>query len=168
MAGEASGRTPLADAEAGGDLMPLALEHMAWTCLSDPNLLGEVRRKLAQYASQAGMVETQADSFVLAADEALTNIIRHAYEGATDQPIDIDIYSDGTKLHLTLRDYGQPVPREMIRSRDLDDIRPGGLGVHIMTTCMDSVEFQHLEEGGTKLVMSKRIDTACLPAEGTV
>jgi len=147
--------------------MPFALEPMTWTCLSDPNLLGEVRRKLAQYASEAGMVEEQADCLVLAADEALTNIIRHAYEGATDQPIDIYIHSDGTELHLTLRDYGQPVPREIIHSRDLDDIRPGGLGVHIMTTCMDSVEFQHPDEGGTKLVMSKRINAASCPAEGT-
>ena len=147
--------------------MPAALKPMAWTCPSDPELLGEVRHKLAQYATQAGMVEEQADCLVLAADEALTNIIRHAYEGATDQPIDIYIHSDGTELHLTLRDYGHPVPRETIRSRDLDDVRPGGLGVHIMTTCMDSVEFQHPGDGGTKLVMSKRIDAAPLPAEGT-
>jgi anti-sigma regulatory factor (Ser/Thr protein kinase) len=147
--------------------MPSALAPMTWTCPSNPELLGEVRRKLAEYATQAGMVETQADGLVLAADEALTNIIRHAYEGATDQPIDIYIDSDGTELHLTLRDYGHPVPREMICSRDLDDVRPGGLGVHIMTTCMDSVEFQHPDEGGTKLVMSKRIQAAPLPAEGT-
>ena len=147
--------------------MPSPLKPMAWTCPSDPDLLGEVRHKLAQYATQAGMIEAQADGLVLAADEALTNIIRHAYEGATDQPIDIYIYSDGTELHLTLRDYGHPVPREMIRSRDLDDVRPGGLGVHIMTTCMDRVEFQHPDEGGTKLVMSKRIEAAPLPAEGT-
>lgn len=147
--------------------MPSALEPMTWTCPSDPELLGEVRRKLTEYATQAGMVETQADGLVLAADEALTNIIRHAYEGATDQPIDIYIDSDGTELHLTLRDYGNPVPREMIRSRDLDDVRPGGLGVHIMTTCMDSVEFQHPDEGGTKLVMSKRIQASPLSAEGT-
>jgi anti-sigma regulatory factor (Ser/Thr protein kinase) len=167
MAGNAGGKTPFADAESGGDLMPLARKHMTWTCLSDPKLLGEVRCKLAKYARQAGMVEEQSDCFVLAADEALTNIIRHAYQGATDQPIDIDIYSDGTELHLTLRDYGQLVPSEMIRSRELDDIRPGGLGVHIMTTCMDSVEFQHPDEGGTKLVMSKRITAASCPEEGT-
>jgi anti-sigma regulatory factor (Ser/Thr protein kinase) len=167
MAGKASGRTPLADAETGGDLMPIALEPMTWTCPSDPNLLCEVRCKLAKYARQAGMVEEQSDCFVLAADEALTNIIRHAYEGATDQPIDIDIRSDGTELRLTLRDYGQPVPCELICSRELDDVRPGGLGVHIINTCMDCVEFQHPDEGGTKLVMSKRIDAASCPAEGT-
>ena len=38
---------------------------------------------------------------------------------------------------------------------DLADIRPGGLGVHIMTECMDSVEFAPADGGGTLLTMTK-------------
>ena len=40
----------------------------------------------------------------------------------------------------------------------LDDVRPGGLGVHIIHSCMDTIEFQHPPEGGTRLRMVKRLD----------
>ena len=58
---------------------------------------------------------------------------------------------------MTLRDYGPAVDPSEIKSRDLADIRPGGLGVHIMNKCMDSVEYQQADGGGMMLIMTKNI-----------
>ena len=62
------------------------------------------------------------------------------------------------ELSVIVRDYGKVADRSPIHSRDLDDIRPGGLGVHIMHECMDSVEYLPAPQGGgTILVMTKNI-----------
>ncbi len=60
-------------------------------------------------------------------------------------------------LEIRLRDYGNQVAPEQIRSRDLDDVRPGGLGVHIIQECMDTVEYRPAETGGTLLILQRRL-----------
>lgn len=124
---------------------------------SDPAELKQVRTRAEDFALAAGLSPCEAGRVVLAMDEAITNIIRHAYDGATNCPIEIHLAVRGATLHVTLRDHGRCVPRTCIRSRDLNDVRPGGLGVHIMTECMDSVEYQPAPGGGTTLTMTKRI-----------
>jgi anti-sigma regulatory factor (Ser/Thr protein kinase) len=127
------------------------------TILSDPSQLGEVRSRIEDFAVASGFAEECAGKIVLAVDEALTNIIRHAYKGRNDGKIEMDMSVDTKDLHISLRDYGSEVAVEQIRGRDLDDVRPGGLGVHIMRTCMDSVEFERAEGGGTRLLMKKAL-----------
>jgi sigma-B regulation protein RsbU (phosphoserine phosphatase) len=56
-------------------------------------------------------------------------------------------------------DFAQPVEVAKIRSRPLDEVRPGGLGVHLMRSVMDHVEFLPPPAGiGNLLQMVKRID----------
>ncbi|MBN1943262.1 MAG: ATP-binding protein [Phycisphaerae bacterium] len=124
---------------------------------SDPAELKSVRVEVESFARALGMTEHAAGKVVLAMDEALTNIIRHAYDGAADRPIEIDLAVRDACLHVTLRDYGRQAPRATIHSRDLSDVRPGGLGVHIMTKCMDSVDYQPAPDGGTTLIMTKSL-----------
>jgi len=122
---------------------------------SDPAQLADVRRQVDDFVMSAGLTDDEAGAVVLSLDEALTNVIRHAYEGKRDRPIEILLRSDGDELCIEIRDYGIQVPTEKIHSRDLEDVRPGGLGVHIMHQCMDCVEFSPQEEGGTLLIMRK-------------
>ena len=110
-----------------------------------------------------GFEEDARGRIVLAVDEALTNIIRHAYGGAEDQPIEVELLPESSPaagLRIRIRDHGRPVDVRRIQSRDLDDVRPGGLGVHIMTECMDHLEYQQAEGGGTVLTMFKRLSAA--------
>ena len=124
---------------------------------SDPAQLCEVRRQVDDFVAQAGLNDEDAGAVVLSLDEALTNVIRHAYEGKSDRPIEIYLRSDGEEICIEVRDYGIQVPLEKIHSRDLGDVKPGGLGVHIMRNCMDCVDFLPQDEGGTLLVMKKCI-----------
>ncbi|HNX26941.1 MAG TPA: ATP-binding protein [Phycisphaerae bacterium] len=122
---------------------------------SDPAALGEVRRKIDDFVARVGLGDEEAGEIVLSMDEALTNVIRHAYEGRTDRPIEISLIDDGETICVEIRDYGIQVPVGKIHSRDLGDVRPGGLGVHIMHECMDCVKFLPQKNGGTLLVMKK-------------
>jgi anti-sigma regulatory factor (Ser/Thr protein kinase) len=122
-----------------------------------------VRAAVDKAARQAGFDDETAGAVVLSVDEALTNVIRHAYKGAADRPIEVEIEvlngNGPGGLAIRLRDYGQWVDPETIKSRDLKDVRPGGLGVHIMKECMDSVSFAPADGGGTLLTMIKMLKT---------
>jgi len=140
------------------------------TILSEPLHLPVVRAATEKLCELIGFSAEVAGSVVLCVDEALTNIIRHAYGNAADRPIEIELVpmpgADGASgLEVRLRDYGPAVDPSRIRSRDLDDVRPGGLGVHIMNRCMDEVEYRAAEGGGTLLRLVKRGNVACKDGE---
>lgn len=130
---------------------------------SQPWQLCVVRAAVERLCCQIGLEDKEAHNVVLSLDEALSNIIRHAYAGLADRPIDIEFCTGRSvpdtpdRLRVRVRDYGRRVAPEQIRSRDLDDIRPGGLGVHIIQTCMDRVEYRPAEGEGTELTMIKEI-----------
>ena len=78
---------------------------------------------------------------VLIIDEACQNIIRHGYGGDSDQWIEIEIALEEFGLVIILRDYADPVDEPRVQPRDLDDVRPGGLGVHFMREIMDEIGY---------------------------
>ncbi len=130
---------------------------------SSPWQLAVVRAAVEKMCCQVGMDERATGEMMLGVDEALTNVIRHAYEGSGDRPIEIDLSPCGPDervdcLEVVIRDEGRSVPAEQIRSRDLEDIRPGGLGVHIMQTVMDHVEYTPRPDGGTVLTLRKNVN----------
>jgi len=132
------------------------------TVLSDPAHLPLVRCMVERVCEMAGFDAAGAHRIMLSVDEAMTNIIRHAYDGDTHQPIDVEFsieaHDDGCEcLRIRLRDYGRREDPARIRSRDLQDVRPGGLGVHIIKECMDSVQYEPAEGGGTALTLMKSI-----------
>ncbi len=124
---------------------------------SDPAFLRMVRASVEVLCAMAGMDEEGSCKIVLAVDEACTNIIRHSYEGATDRPIICEGRLEGDAISFILRDFGKKVEPSQIRPRDLDDLRPGGLGVHFMREVMDSVVFEDCGDQGTCLTLRKRL-----------
>jgi anti-sigma regulatory factor (Ser/Thr protein kinase) len=126
---------------------------------STPAHLPVVRAALERVAELMGFDQQARGQMVLAVDEALTNVIRHAYHGEPGRPIEIAFLAGGgperVALRVEIRDWGERAAPEEIRPRDLADIRPGGLGVHIMLRCMDSVQYAAAPGGGTCLTMTK-------------
>lgn len=120
---------------------------------SDPALLGAVRDAGENLALAIGFGTDVAGRVALALDEALTNVIKHGYGGRHDQPISIRmqrIESGGqVGIQVLIRDHAVPVDPSLIKGRDLDDIRPGGLGVHLIRTIMDRVQYTPCSQGMT-------------------
>jgi anti-sigma regulatory factor (Ser/Thr protein kinase) len=116
---------------------------------SDPEMLSVVRQALGQLASTLGFSEKESHAVVLAVDEALTNIIRHAYLGNVERPIEATFHriqetQNGKRkdaLEIVLEDRGTAVNRKKLCGRALEDVKPGGLGLHFIRECMDTVEF---------------------------
>ena len=130
---------------------------------SNPADLPAVRAQVRVAAAAVGFSNEDAGQITLAVDEALTNVIRHGYGGCSDQPIDLrfETIRSGptTGLSITVRDFGRQVAPDSIRGRPLDDVRPGGLGVHIIRSVMDEVIYEHAEDGGMRLIMLKKKST---------
>ena len=117
---------------------------------SDPRLLRVVRSAVQQLAQELGLDEPECHRVTLAVDEAVTNIIRHAYQNEPGQPIEITCSCRGPssggdgpdRLEILLQDCGRGVHPSELRGRPLDEVRPGGLGLHLIHEAMDEVEYQ--------------------------
>ena len=124
---------------------------------AEPSRLKHVRSLVGAAARAAGFDEAMARDIVLAVDEACTNVIIHTYGGRTDGNVVLRIVHCRDGIRLSLRDYGAPVSVADVKPRDLDEIKPGGLGTHFINEIMDSVRFLPAPDGaGNILEMTKR------------
>jgi len=132
---------------------------------SNPEMLCVVRHALAQLAETLGFSRAECRAVVLAVDEALTNIIRHGYGGEEGHPIHasfrwIAVRRDGKHgraLEIVLEDSGKKIDCAKLCGRPLEDVRPGGLGMHFINECMDAVEFRR-KLGRNQLRLIKLLD----------
>jgi len=123
-----------------------------------PELLCVLRSGLSTWCLRAGLTATRTDAACLAVDEAAANIIRHAYERQPGR-IRLSCTAEQTHFLLELEDDGRQVPLDSISPRPLDDVRPGGLGVHLIRQVMDEATWSHRPAGGTLLTMRLAIET---------
>ncbi|MEO5337515.1 MAG: SpoIIE family protein phosphatase [Magnetospirillum sp. WYHS-4] len=157
--------TILAVEDRGGDradvFAPTAISGERLVKLSfpaRPDRLKLVRSAVSEAARICGMGDETVLDVVLAVDEACQNVIRHAYKNSGEGLVALEIHRTADEMTILLRDYAEPVDVSKIKPRDLDDIRPGGLGTHFIREVMDSVEFLPTPpDGGNLLRMVKRI-----------
>lgn len=131
--------------------------------LSNPLYLSGARELVGSVARRLGFNELACGQIALAVDEALCNIIRHGYDRRTDGPIWLSLWpvpgDNGSPggLKIVLEDEAKQIDPGAIRGRDLDDVKPGGLGVHIIREVMDEARYEKRAGHGMKLTMVKRI-----------
>jgi sigma-B regulation protein RsbU (phosphoserine phosphatase) len=105
------------------------------------------REFIEAWALTAGFPDLERGRIVLAGDEAVTNIMRHTYQNAPDKKILLSAEIADGHLHLRLRDEGAPVDFVAMKGRALDDIKPGGLGLHLLKSVFTVVEHTPLPDG---------------------
>ncbi len=125
--------------------------------LSRPDLLAPVRAMIISLAERFGFDDIESGHLALAVDEALANVIRHGYESRDDGRIWMAVYllESPAIFRIEIEDEGRQVDPTLIHPRDLDDIRPGGLGVHIMREVTDACDFEARQPRGMRLVLEK-------------
>ncbi|MGZ4431700.1 MAG: ATP-binding protein [Gaiellales bacterium] len=113
------------------------------------------RHALRGYLQAQSIPEEAAADILLAATEACTNVVQHAYLDATDSAgvIELQASVDAGRLNLVVRDRGGGfAPR-------VDS--PGlGLGLPVMAAVSSTVEIRAATDGGTEVVMVFELDIA--------
>ena len=103
--------------------------------------LAPVRRQVEHFCREVGFDDCAVGEVGLCVNEAMANVIRHAYRGSDDQPIEITAtVAEGT-FSVALRDWGVGLQPGPLPQEKIDPMNPGGLGLICLGRMMDKVTF---------------------------
>lgn len=128
---------------------------MSIRVLSNTSEIGPARKQIEAFVRSHGFDERAAAEIGLCVNEALANIIRHAYRGKSDQRIDLTATVVGEELEIALRDWGEGIQPGPLPEHKVDPMNPGGLGLICLGRLMDHVAFTP-QSPGMLLEMSKK------------
>lgn len=122
--------------------------------------LSSIRSFLRDVASGNGVPQKTIEELILAVDEASTNIVKHAYHYSKDKEITVTVAISGSECLVTLIDHGDSFDPGLVPNPDmkqyLSDRKVGGLGLYLMRTLMDAVEYTS-DGSANRLVLKKKL-----------
>ena len=122
-----------------------------------PSEIGRLVELVEGFTQQHQVPPDAAYAMTLALDEMAANSIRHAYADGGDRPVWVELELTEAALQASVTDEGPPFDPLTADAPDLDlpiEDRPiGGLGIHIVRTMMDVVEY---ERAGTRNIVTMR------------
>jgi len=130
-------------------------DSLVLTFPSHPRYLAVVRAVTAKMVEVYGMHEKAVEDIKLAVDEACSNVIKHAYRGNTSQKINLTYKITEKSFAVVIEDEGIKADMQSLKGRSLDDIRPGGLGIHFIRRVFDVVTFDAKKKTGNRLILRK-------------
>ena len=106
--------------------------------------LKDVRTFCREVFEKLQIDQNLKDELVLAIAEAAQNIVKHAYKDdpQTDDKMVVQISCKDNKLQIGFYDMGTPVDPNKVKHREIDNVKPGGLGTFFIQEIMDAVEFK--------------------------
>lgn len=136
-------------------------EYVTLSVPSDPRYLRIVRDFLSSLLDELDFAPRDRMEVVLAVNEAYANVIQHCYRGDTTQRVDLTVSILPQILTIEMQDYGGGMDLACVKPRDLDEVRPGGIGTYLMRAIMDEVTYDVSSGTGTVLRMRKRRSQPC-------
>lgn len=128
--------------------------HVELQIESDPREIAGVRKRAEAMASAAGFPERTVGEIGLCVNEAIANVIRHAYHNESGLPIAITLDVDDDRFEAVIRDWGTGDLPKPDAEHVKDQFAPGGLGLLCMRRLMDEVRYQ-LQPDGMKLTLRR-------------
>jgi sigma-B regulation protein RsbU (phosphoserine phosphatase) len=119
-----------------------------------------LRNKLRGVLESCSKSDELKNCIVLAVSEACMNIIEHAYCDDDKGDIIVEVEKQGDSMIFRLTDFAHRKTREEeMQSRPLEEIRPGGLGCHLINEIMDKVSLIECDSTcGNVLQMTKKLE----------
>ena len=121
--------------------------------------LAEIADFVRESAQDAGFSSADVFAIETAVDEAISNIIEHAYGDQRKGEISCAIEENNSEIRIILEDHGKPFDPSCIPipdlEADLDDRLDHGLGIYMMQKLLDDVEYDFNQQRN-RLVMIKR------------
>jgi len=113
---------------------------------ADVNLLAAVRAFLVSVLHEYGYEQDMVNDLEMAADEAVTNVVEHAYQFDGRKTVFVELKLERAGVQVRVKDNGRAFNPLQVQPVNLDahvaERRTGGLGVHLMQSLMDSVDYR--------------------------
>ena len=112
--------------------------------LVNSSSLKEVRNFCREVFEKLQIQQELKDELVLAIAEAAQNIVKHAFKNSANvnELMVVEISCENNKLQIAFYDRGTPVDPKKVKHREIDNVKPGGLGTFFIQEIMDAVEFK--------------------------
>ena len=112
--------------------------------LVNSSSLKDVRSFCREVFEKLQIQEDLKDELVLAIAEAAQNIVKHAFKNSASptELMVVQISCEINKLQIAFYDRGTPVDPKKVKHREIDNVKPGGLGTFFIQEIMDAVEFK--------------------------
>ncbi|MEM7426039.1 MAG: ATP-binding protein [Pseudomonadota bacterium] len=132
-----------------------------------PNV-SEAVREIARFcrarldSGEAG--EIAAEQIELCVAEALTNVVKHAYDRRETETVRVSCALGPGKVVVEIRDNGRELPAEVLKRGALEpmtqvtgELPESGFGWHLILDQMDVVEYSR-EDGRNRLTLIKHLE----------
>ena len=122
-----------------------------------------IRKFISGIAENMGFSEEDIYQIELAVDEACANVIRHAYvgENTKEKHIHVSVKTKSKRIEIVIADTGVGFNPDTIKTPNMDEylkkMKPGGLGLHLIKTLMDEVNFRINPGVRNEVKMSKNL-----------
>jgi serine/threonine-protein kinase RsbW len=131
------------------------------TIPNNTQYLRDVREFVTRMVARSGLDRAEHTKVVLAVDEAISNIMKHAYRDVTEGIISLEAIADGRKLQIIIRDSGKYFDPDTVKEPDLERyVKTGkkeGLGIYLMRRIMDEIQYEFVKGVRNELRMTKYI-----------
>ncbi len=126
----------------------------------DVGALGEVFELVEAFFERETLAASLRPPIDLAVEEVFTNFVK--YNAGAPGEIGVSLRRDRDELIVSVTDFEadpfdpttQPPPDT---AASLDERTPGGLGIHLVKSIMDRVEYEHRDRQGT-VTLYKRME----------
>ena len=113
-------------------------------------------------AAACGFSGSTLNDIEMAAEEAVTNVIKHAFEGKSDETFKLSVYFTEADFIITIYEKGMPFSPQNIPGYDPgkleNSLKTDGLGVFLMKKVMDDVIFENLGRDGKSITLVKHLN----------
>jgi anti-sigma regulatory factor (Ser/Thr protein kinase) len=133
--------------------------HRVWP--ANPHQLRAIRSAVHQWLAPLGLAEQTREDFLLAANEAASNSVEHAYPATATGVVELTFWTETSAVCLEITDHGTWQPPAAQRNGR-------GLGITMMQRLVEFVAIHYDTDGTTVLLRHHRPAPAWPTADGTL
>jgi serine/threonine-protein kinase RsbW len=140
--------------------------HRELVVPNDTQYLVTVREEVTKVVSQSAFSARDQKLLIVAVDEAITNIMEHAYDNNLEGELDVELIleADASRFEVIIRDSGKEFDPTAVDIPDITaHIRKGqkhGLGIFLIRQIMDEINYTYVHGEKNQLQMIKYVDRA--------